>query len=286
MGTDCEVARASVAACLRAGLTPKCARSVRRAALLGCCAIVARQTQAQTAGITNGDRLSDLVVPPFRATAGQIAGNIIRFAGHGWTIKTTDSVTVEPGPGFYGGQGIHVDQQGLHLKAAAYDGRFICAEIVSQESFGHGTYTFDVAPEVAALDRNLVLGMFTWSREPEYAHREIDIELSRWGKASNDNAQFVVQPHTEASNIVRFMVPVAAVPLTFVFTWTEDSVAFEARSGDSLLKHAVLVRRIPSGAEHARINLWTTTGGLARDGTDEVLIRNFSFVPLKSTAGP
>ncbi|MDQ4089270.1 MAG: hypothetical protein M3163_03045 [Actinomycetota bacterium] len=45
------------------------------------------------------------------------------------------------------------------------------------------------------LDPNVVLGLFSWSDDPAYNYREIDIEVARWGDVAGDtNAQYVVQP--------------------------------------------------------------------------------------------
>src|SRR5437870_9597705 len=58
-------------------------------------------------------------------------------------------------------------------------------------SFGFGTYRFRLDSPVDDIDPNAVVGLFTWSDRPDFNHREIDIEISRWGEPGNPNAQFV-----------------------------------------------------------------------------------------------
>jgi hypothetical protein len=100
-------------------------------------------------------------------------------------IKTSENTKVGPGPNYFSGRGVRVEADGLHLRAEVQDGRLYCAELVSVESCGFGTYEFKIGTDTTRLDSNLVLvlGLFTWSDAPAYNHREIDIELSRWEAA-------------------------------------------------------------------------------------------------------
>ncbi|MGH6635400.1 MAG: hypothetical protein ACRED0_04455 [Gammaproteobacteria bacterium] len=95
------------------------------------------------------------------------------------------------------------------MKITRSGGRWYCAEVVSADSFGFGTYRFSLDSPVDALDPNVVLGLFTWSDDPAYNNREIDIEFTRWGDPNNQNAQYVVQPYTLPQNIIRFDMPPA-----------------------------------------------------------------------------
>src|SRR5205823_3644548 len=157
----------------------------------------------------------------------------IQFSGHSWSVKTSAG-KVGPGPNYFsnGASNVWVDALGrLHLKITKEKGRWHCAEIVSTESFGYGTYRFYLDSAVDNLDPNVVLGLFTWNDAPDYNHREIDIEFSRWGVANNQNAQYVVQPYTSLSNILRFDEPAGLVQSTHSFHWLSGSVEFESVRG-------------------------------------------------------
>jgi hypothetical protein len=124
------------------------------------------------------------------------APRTIQFSGHDWWVKSSDT-PVGPGPNWFSdsNDNVRVDESGrLHMKITWNGDYWKCAEIVSKESFGYGTYSFTLESDPATLNKNIVLGLFTWSDQPEYAHREIDIEFSRWEKPDNNNAQFVIQP--------------------------------------------------------------------------------------------
>jgi hypothetical protein len=77
---------------------------------------------------------------------------------------------------------VFVDNEGhLHLRIDHRDDRWSCAEVISTRSFGYGTYRFDLDSHIDCLDPQVVLGLFTWNDDPSYNHREIDIEVARWG---------------------------------------------------------------------------------------------------------
>ena len=122
----------------------------------------------------------------------------IAFSGYTWQVKSSTDV-VGPGPNYFSDSGanVWVDQQGrLHLKLTSSKGRWYCAEVVNMQSLGRGRYGFELDSAVNALDPNVVLGLFTWSDDPAYANRELDVEFSRWGNAADPtNAQYVVQPY-------------------------------------------------------------------------------------------
>src|SRR3989442_12920365 len=128
---------------------------------------------------------------------------LIDFSGYTWSVKTSTG-KVGPGPNYFSDStsSVWVDAQGrLHMKILKNKGRWYCSEVILQESLGYGTYRFYLDSAVDGLDPSVVLGLFTWNDAPDYNHREIDIEFSRWGSVNNQNAQYVVQPYNLAQNI-------------------------------------------------------------------------------------
>ena len=214
----------------------------------------------------------------------------ISFAGHDWAVKSSNG-KVGPGPNYFSdsADNVWVDSAGrLHLKITKSKGKWFSAEIVSTESFGYGTYRFYLDSAVDALDPSVVLGLFTWHDDPAYNHREIDIEFSRWGAANNQNAQYVVQPYTLASNIVRFDEPAGLAQSTHSFRWLAGSVEFQSLRGlfatppDSsyVVRQWTLTGGAPqAGGENARLNLWLFQGRPPTDGREvEVIVNRFEFV--------
>ena len=83
----------------------------------------------------------------------------------------------------------------LHLRIERRHGRWYCAELTTQ----HGIRVRHVhrsgppaGPRTSI--RTSCSGLFTWDSHGGEHHREIDIELGRWGERAGPNAQFVVQP--------------------------------------------------------------------------------------------
>lgn len=212
----------------------------------------------------------------------------LHFSGYEWAVKSSHNL-VGPGPNYFSdnSDNVAVDAQGrLHLRITKREGRWNCAEIVSQRSFGYGTYTFYLETAVDQLDPRVVLGLFTWSDAPAFAHREIDVEVSRWGQIENQNGQFVVQPYTHPENIVRFEIP-KALSTIHSFAWSPESVFCQSMTHDPRSKSSAVIYRhtftqgIPkAGDENARINLWLLAGGPAKAEETEVIISKFEFLPL------
>ena len=68
------------------------------------------------------------------------------------------------------------------MKIVKTAGKWVCAEVVLQQTLGYGTYRFYLDSPVDSLDPNVVLGLFTWNDDPAFNNRELDIEFARWGR--------------------------------------------------------------------------------------------------------
>ena len=216
----------------------------------------------------------------------------ISFAGQTWYVKTAEW-SADPGPCYYSDrpEDVWVDVIGrLHLKIVKRNGRWYCSEVFTTQQYGHGTYVYKLASPVDQLDKNAVLGLFTWDdTSPAYSHREIDIEMSRWGAASDPNVQYVVSPWNNAGHRYRFNLTLPEVQSVHAFTWGTDSVAFgsyrgnlwPAEPGAELQSWTYTGSDVPpAGQGNARINLWLFNRAVPSDGQEiEVIVTGFSFIP-------
>jgi hypothetical protein len=206
----------------------------------------------------------------------------VQFAGYTWQVKSSADV-VGPGPNRFSDSAanVWVDSLGrLHLKLTRSKGRWYCAEVVNSQSLGRGRYTFELDSRVDALDPNAVLGLFTWSDDPAYANREMDIEFSRWGNAADPtNGQYVVQPYDGSGNLER-ITQRAEPSSTLSFDWQPDAVTFAA-SAAAPSAWTYSGANVPQpGSEHVRMNLWLYRGTPPANGkTVEVVVKRFSFTP-------
>jgi hypothetical protein len=206
-------------------------------------------------------------------------GTCVAFSNLCWTIKDSNGGEVGPGPNIFSKNNVSVDDQcRLHLRIAQQNGNWTTAEVIGRASFGYGTYQVVYDTPVDDFDPNVVLALFTWSNSAAHAHREIDIEFSRWGNAGNpNNAQYVVQPSTPSSRIFRWLVP-GAVPSTHSFRWQPGSVFFESFAGTTHQQWNFTGKVPIPGGENPRMNLWLFRGAPPTDGQPvEVIVRSFSF---------
>jgi hypothetical protein len=221
----------------------------------------------------------------------------LAFCGYQWLVKASDDTPEGPGPNRWGdgSENVCVDQPGaLHLRITHEAGLWRCAEVVSARSFGYGRYRFSLAPGAESINENVVLGLFTWDTDPAHHHREIDIEISRWGVPDSDPGQFVVQPYDSADSLHRFAIPVRegsrATPTTHLFDWRAGRISFQSWRGDAettpdnsslLTSWSYSGPHLPPpGQEKVRMNLWLFRGDPPSDGREvEVIVTRFDFTP-------
>jgi hypothetical protein len=203
---------------------------------------------------------------------------VLTFSGYEWEVRQTPSD--RGGSNEYDPRNARVDDAGmLHLLLTRRDERWTSAEIHLTRSLGYGTYTF-VVHDTSRLDPSAALGLLTWDIAPEQNHRELDVEISRWGIPENKDTQYVVQPHYVAANVYRFKQP--AGRLTHSFRWEPDHALFQTSGADG----RVVARReftsgVPvPGTELVHVNLLYYRGSpRPPSGPVEVVVEKFVYLP-------
>jgi hypothetical protein len=217
----------------------------------------------------------------------------VNFSGYDWWLKA-GAGPIGPGPNYFSDStnNVWLDAQGqLHLRITNRSNQWQCVEAITSRTFGYGSYRFELNSSANDLDRNVVLGLFTWSDDPAYAHREIDVECSRWGNASDfNNAQYVVQPFDTPGHLVRFRVPANQTNSTHLWIWETNRIRFQSQRGSyvpnpaapNVISNWNYTLAVPqSGDENVRINLWLVNGTPPTDNHEvEFIIKSFQFVPL------
>lgn len=219
----------------------------------------------------------------------------ISFSGYDWRVKTSSEL-VGPGPNFFSGgsRQVWVDEGGkLHLAILKSGGNWSCSEVICRESLGYGSYIFHLGAGVDTLDRNVVLGLFTWDEQaPEKHYREADIEFSRWGKSWKKNVLFSVQPSGIWGNSKGFRVNLNNGAAVFVLHWRPGELEFRgeaAPAGDEAGKSGIPAiwsykgANVPEkGVETIRLNLWLFRGKAPANGREaHVVIERFEFIPAR-----
>jgi hypothetical protein len=208
----------------------------------------------------------------------------LHFSGYEWEIRGLPSGrggtnnTYDPANAW-------TDENGwLHLRIAQGLGQWTCAEVSLTRSLGYGSYLFDVR-DVSHLEPSAAFSVFTWddaTADPE--HRELDIEVSRWGDPANKNAQYVVQPYYIPANVVRFSSP--AGPLNYSFRWQPGRVSFRTirksvPAAVAPVFESTFTSGVPMpGSETVHMNLYVYGRGkspLSKES--EVVIEKFEYLP-------
>jgi len=224
---------------------------------------------------------ASFVSVPRRAT------RTISFSGYTWDVKFTPTLA-GPGPNYFSDDpaDVWVDNDGyLHLNIIYRDGIWYSTEVICSELLAYGSYTITLGSRVDLLDKNVVLGFFTWDTDaPQYHYREIDIEFSRWGEDIAPNTQYVIQPWDVSGNRHRFDMNLADTDSMHQIDWHNDQIQFFSWGQDySSLQSWTYTNPAyipPAGAGHARINLWLLNGWAPSDDQNvEAIIKTFDFNP-------
>ena len=218
----------------------------------------------------------------------------ISFSGYDWWVKSSPGL-VGPGPNYFSDRtnNVWVDAQGrLHLRITNRSNLWQCAEVVTKRTFGYGSYRFELDSPVNDINPSVVLGLFTWSDDPAYTHREIDIECGRWADTNDiNNAQYVVQPWDWPGHLVRYAVPAALTNSTHLFVWETNRVSYQCQRGSysptpettNVISTWVFNNAgdVPqTGDENVRLNLWLVNGTAPTDNREvEFVIKSFNFAP-------
>lgn len=222
----------------------------------------------------------------------------ISFSQFSWSVRHAEEPQ-GPGSNYFGGRDLSVftnPDGSVTLKLGYKEGIWYAAELTLDKRLGYGTYIFQIDTPLVQLDSNLVLGLFTYSRQSKYNHAEIDMEFSAWGiKNVPVLGQFVVQPYITDGNMKTFSLPQEPGPTSFVFTWLADRIEFAAWRGHSpqpdiasplIFAHWMYlnVQNIPKpGQEYVHMNLYLSDGfsSPAGNGKTSVMIRTFTFIPAR-----
>lgn len=213
--------------------------------------------------------------------AAAIPARTLHFSGFDWKVRAASSNRGGESNA-YSTDNAWVDANGaLHLRMQEENGKWTCAEVSLTRNLGYGTYRF-VVKDSARLAPSAVVGLFTWDdvRSQDFSN-ELDIELSRWGNAKIDNAQYVVQPFYVPENVARFSVPTGSVVHTI--RWEPSRVTFrsERHGSAGVIYEHVFTSGVPTpGNETVHMNLYEFHH--ARNQVHppaEVVIERFEYLP-------
>jgi hypothetical protein len=210
------------------------------------------------------------------------ARKVLTFSGYEWEIRQIPSD--RGGDNEYDSANAWTDAQGfLHLRLVQRNGQWTSAEVILTRSLGYGTYTF-LLQDTAQLDPAAAIGLLTWDDQgAEQNHRELDIEISRWGDPTIPNAQYVLQPYYVPANVARFSAP--AGRLTHAFRWEPGRASFSTLANGVRARNVVARHEFTSGiptpgAERVHMNLYFFRfSPLPPRAAVEVVIERFQYLP-------
>jgi hypothetical protein len=203
----------------------------------------------------------------------------LSWSGYDWTLK---SGIKGPGSNYWNPNNAYVDSDGkLHLEINYTDDHWNCVELDSVKKFKYGTYTWVVSSQSLNLDKNVVLGLFTYTDD----NHEIDIESGQWGNSSSDHLHFTCQPDQTVTFVSPTSNYVNATDVTYTFDWQPSYIHYTARASDGKTIanwYCTDTKDIPKVKAKVMINLWLQHSIPPSNGEPvEVIISSFHASPGK-----
>lgn len=217
------------------------------------------------------------------------AASTISFSGYTWTVRTQTG-TSGPGPNYWSNssENVWVDADGhLHLKIRkdVATGRWLCSEVISTQSFGYGSYVWEIEGAVDKLDRNIVLGLFNY-KSGDDGHHEVDIEFARWGNNAWPNYNYTVYPATGSGNVSKTNeLTLNGTYTTHRFIRSSTAVTYKGFHGHTTAEsNAFFPWTTPAGYNVSTLslpvhmNLWLFQGSAPSNQTEvEIIVHSFKF---------
>ena len=222
-------------------------------------------------------------------------GDTLFFSGYKWTTKESNERHTGPGRNYFSGgrENIWVDEKGrMHIRTTHNNGRWYCAEARMVESLGYGKYIFHLEGNPAKLDKDLVIGFFTYDHgDTMHHHREIDIEFSSWGNEKNMNSQYVLQPHEISENVHRYQTDLSK-KTQHIISWKKNKIGFVSSYVTTEADTEVITKyaewnykphpRLKKNKEKFSMNVWIYKADFPSDFNDyEFIVSKFEFIPYK-----
>ena len=178
-------------------------------------------------------------------------------------------------------------ERGLHLTLAQREEGWQATEVISDRTFGYGTYRIALRAAAEEFDPRVVFGFFTWDDlASQQSYREIDIELSYWELPTGRMLSSPFSHIRSRGHRYQFDARYGERESIHTFTWAPDRIDFASiaqGTGEPVEQHwSFHGDRVPeTGAEQVRLNLWLLNGEVPADGRDvEIVVTSFSFEPL------
>jgi len=228
----------------------------------------------------------------------------IEWKGITWLVKHATNRDEPRGPGenIWSSQNVWVDNQDrLHLKITRQsDGRYLCAELQSENDYQYGTYTWKVDHDLSELQKDVIFGLFQYGGT-DYIN-EIDFEFTRWNVASNNWCNYTVyrnQVTTSNPEVnyvhVDYSEPLEGTYTTHVYTRAPDKITFQSYHGHGTSAPFVNTPggtagwtfdepgNVSTKAMPVYIQLWTKYKNISNyelnSPSVEVVVNDFTFTP-------
>ncbi len=217
--------------------------------------------------------------------------------GYNWIVKNHTEEPYGPGPNYWNTKNVTVSDDGyVNLQLKKRSGRWICAELKTEERFGYGTYTWQIDGPLGKLDDHVAFGLFNYP-PPEIGPdgtNEIDIEIAKFPHLASSMLVYGVFPTSEEYEREEkaLNIKLDGNYTTHRFHWTPGRVAFRSWHGHApehedrvfaAWAYEPAEAIIPQRPLPVHMNLWLIEGAPPTDDQAvSITIKDFTFEPMRN----
>jgi hypothetical protein len=177
----------------------------------------------------------------------------------------------------------YLDNNGyMHLTIVKDSGTWYSSEVDGEKSYKYGNFTWVVDSGAFSLDKNCVLGMFTYANDAN----ENDIEFSKWWNDTGDNLCYSVQPSRIKGNYASFNVTNPGNRVVCNIDWKPTYVHFRTwyeNNGTMIANYKnTNISTISHVNQSIGMNLWQNVSPSNGQNID-ITIYNYSVVPYNGS---
>lgn len=233
------------------------------------------QIYIDVSGLSTGAHQIDIATP-FTQVGRYPSNGVLTWCGETWWARRG---TGNPLNNSWASYGVYVDYKNrMHLTIHNISGVWKSTELDGETPYKYGNFTWTVESDAFNLDKNVVLGLYSYANDAN----ENDIEITRWWDNANDNLWYSVQPAKIPGNSMSYNVANANTPVVCNFDWKPNYVHFRTwylNNGTMIADYNnTNASAVSQMTQYLSMNLWLF--GSPSNGQEiDVVIDNFSAKP-------
>lgn len=231
--------------------------------------------------------LSDFLILSTLIFVGFVSKQDLKINQHLFQIKSYDSLH-GPGPNYWNKKAVRSKPGKVSLSIRKEKHTLTCSEIKSVNDFETGMYVFQTSIDFQQLSKDQVLGVFLYENKDTSNRKEVDVEISKWGK---NELQLVYTVHSKKREVYQEVIKYnpSQSKYTHVIAVSDKGVGFDSYEGHLSLNEIDFKNlnfqykntEFASTQFKVHFNNWIYKGESTDQCFSKLNIHSFEFLPYQ-----